>query len=850
RWFAGFYAQIDQAKGEKLAASVEETVEFLDMLKGVMDLVRDLERLGDDDTFYVSFGSYELEAWSAGDAEADPADEEVDEESTENLADDTKDQADAGGKNEDDQSNDVFADIMEQLDELGFTIPLLEDPANAVKLLLGQDVSLFEWRMPGMGASSEIDKTFPIYGGIEGVIEGGYEVEAHLGFGFDTYGLSQWRDDGFAARDSWKVFNGFYVADLDEDGEDIPEFTMDAGMGAGLGYSARVVRADITGGLEAAARLDLLDEGEIAGTSDGKIRGFEITSRISNPLNLFELSGELVAYVKSRVQIGVDLGFFSIWKTVWERRLAEITIFEFGIGGRYGSGSVSNGHLAGSTVFFDANFNGRIDSLEPVTTSDAEGRYALDVDLRTFDTNRNGRIDDTEGQLVVFGGTDTSMDQPLALPFVGPLGGMVTPLTTLHNLAVRAGVPAAEVRAFIGEVFELGDFDYLTEDPLEILGAADSFEDPSSRQAFNAYLAHIKLHFAWDLVAGGLRQLMPDDISPDLSSSLELLRGFAAVLFDQPKEGLTGAGLEAAITDAWRRVNPDSDPRVARIATEAASFAAAAGLDVAGRLDELRAAALEGGATPAAAVTAINELKQRAFEIFREALDGISEGLYRISDPYELSREVTARLEAVQSRFVDGTPGDVLAEVPLGQTQPLPVPVTGTSVLVKAGLGTVVVSVPNTHTGGTEVESGTLLVRNPAAFGTGPLVVAAGATVVLDVGTETVRLNSLSLAEGARLVIGAARLEIGSGVGSDGVLRSWLSAGRGDGSWTGRQGIGSTFVAPPQTDMAIGFAVRPEGTATATATVEGDLDLDYDVDAFDLVQLLSQERYATGTTAD
>ena len=178
---------------------------------------------------------------------------------------------------------------MKQLDELGFEIPLIDDPKNAIKLLLGQDVSLFEWRMPGMGMSSEIEESFPIYPGIEGIIEGGFGVDANIGFGFDTHGLNEWKQEGFKASDAWKVFNGFYVADLDSNGNcnDVPEFSMDATMGAGLGLSALVVRADITGGLEAAASFDLLDEGEIAGTSDGKIRGTEISDRISNPLDLF-----------------------------------------------------------------------------------------------------------------------------------------------------------------------------------------------------------------------------------------------------------------------------------------------------------------------------------------------------------------------------------------------------------------------------------------------------------------------------------------------------------------------------------------------------------------------------------
>ncbi|MFM7130384.1 MAG: hypothetical protein ACKO0V_13615, partial [bacterium] len=619
-WFAGFYAKIDSNRGKQLKNSVDETIRFLDMLKGVMDLVRDLKKLGEEDGFYIDFGSYELEAWKAADKEADPANEKVDEDAK-TLKTDTKDQADKGGKDKKGKNNSSFKKIMDQLDELGFTIPLIEEPANAIKLLFGQDVSLFEWRMPGMGMSSEIDKTFPIYGGIEGVIEGGYEVKAHLGFGFDTYGLNQWRRDNFASGDAWKVFNGFYVADLDSKGKDIAEFTMDASMGAGLGYSARVVRADITGGLEAEASFDLLDEGEIAGTSDGKIRGQEITDRISNPLNLFELTGELVAYVKSRVQIGIDMGFYSIWDTVWERRLAEIPIFKFGIGGRYGSGTVSNGHLAGTTVFFDANFNGRIDAMEPVTVSDADGQYSLEVDLRRYDTNHNGRIDNDEGRLMIFGGTDTSMDMPLKLPFLAPLGTMVTPLTTLYSLAIGAGVPQDEADAFIRKAFDLGDFDYLHKDPLSVLKDATDLADLSTRDALSAYIAHVKLHFAADLVTGALEQLLPEDVPNDLASKLDLLKGFSEALREKPTSMTMEEGLGKAITEAWKKSHPDNTMEVADLTAGAGELAAAAGREVVSRLDALRDEAIRNGASPASLLAQINALKKEAFSLYRSNLE-------------------------------------------------------------------------------------------------------------------------------------------------------------------------------------------------------------------------------------
>ena len=672
RWFANFYAKIDEEQGQELKARVDDTVEFLDLLKGVMDLVRDLDRLGAEENFFIDYGSYELAAFSPGSQESDPADVRVDESSTPNLSRNTKQQADAGGTNQQTgRPSSSFQKTMSQANGLGFSFPLLEDPINVVRLLLGQDATLFEWRMPAMGMTSEIEEYFPIFAGVEGILAGGFEVEAHLGFGFDTYGLRQWHRDAFAPGAFWKVFNGFYVADLDENGRDIPEFTMNASMGAGLGYNARVVRADITGGLGGAARMDLLDEGEIAGTSDGKIRGQEISSRVANPLSLFELSGELTAYLKSKVQVGVDLGFYSIWETVWQRKLAEIPIFRFGIGGRHGSGTVSNGHLAGTTIFLDANFNGRIDSLEPVAISDAEGYFNLEVELRTFDTNHNGRIDDQEGRLVVFGGIDTTMDMPLALPFVAPLGAMVTPLTTIYSLSRESGVAPGEVDAFLRKAFGLGQFDYLNQDPLRALQEASSFADSATRDALATYLAHIRLHVMGDLVTGATQNLLPDLVPANLAAELEMLQGMLPVLLEKPDGSTVEDYLGEALKRVWLKLNPESDARVTDMVAKVADLVSRASREVATRLERLRAEAFRTGASPAELLTNIHELKEKAFQLFRVELQGISAGLYQITNAAELDRVVADRLNRVDGDLLEiPTSVSLVAANPSGQYTP------------------------------------------------------------------------------------------------------------------------------------------------------------------------------------
>jgi hypothetical protein len=651
-WFADFYAEFDPTRGTELKLAVDSTIEFLDVIKGVMDLIRDLEKMSEEGDFYIDFGSYELPAFNAGDASEETTDVTVDETSASKLSDNTAQQADAGGTNSSGGSgSNTFKDIMKQLDELGFKIPLIDDPKNAIKLLLGQDVSLFEWRMPDMGMSSEIEESFPIYPGIEGIIEGGFGVDATIGFGFDTHGLNEWMDSGFKANDAWKVFNGFYVADW-LNGVDVPEFSMDATMGAGLGLSALVVRADITGGLEAAASFDLLDEGEIAGTSDGKIRGSEISDRISNPLDLFELVGSLSAYLQSKVQVGLDMGFYSIWDTVWKEKLAEIPLFEFGVGGSYGSGTVSNGYLQGTTVFWDSNDNLTVDSFEPYTISSDDAHYNLRIDHRTFDTNRNGTIDSSEGRLIAFGGIDSSTGLPLEVPFIAPLGEMLTPLTTLHSLALDEGLGDAEASAWIDRAFGLRGFDYLREDPVLQLNQAGDVPTAIELDAMAAYVGHIKLHFGWDVLVYSLQQLLSEQYPEDLDTELGLITAFSQELLGQPTTTAINDRLASAALGAISRHTPDLAADLGPLALLAGEMAANANWDLSQEIDGVFASAREGSITLAEAREAINTLKRDAFNHYRQETDSLSSELHLIDQPTELLREVQNRLQQVYGGFV------------------------------------------------------------------------------------------------------------------------------------------------------------------------------------------------------
>ena len=90
-------------------------------------------------------------------------------------------------------------------------------------------------------------------------------------------------------------------------------------------------------------------------------------------------------------------------------------------------------------------------------------------------------------------------------------------------------------------------------------------------------------------------------------------------------------------------------------------------------------------------------------------------------------------------------------DVPEGQTVFLNATHLANDQLVKSGEGTLVVTRASSHAGGTHVEAGTLYIRHITGLGSGPVSVASGATVVLDVGFASVGMGKLTLAAGATL---------------------------------------------------------------------------------------------------
>jgi len=515
-------------KALELVQSIEDTIAFCDTLKGVIDLMGELNSMSKDESFTIDFGSYTLPNFKASsDNPADSTSSKNVDNQAGTLASSQSTSAAASTKT---GRGAKLSKAFNDLKDLGFSIPLIENPANIIKLLFGQNVDLFTWQLPDTGLSSSVEKVFPIYGALYGVMRGGYGMSTDLSFGFDTAGIQQWSRDGFKLQDSYKALDGFYIA------TGSPQLTFEALMEAGLGVGGNGIRADITGGLLGTAEFELLDPGGVSGTSDGKLRGSEIAANITTPLNLFQLTGQIAAVLNTTVQVGIDAGAYTYWATVWRQRLATIPIFKFGIGGSYGSGQASNSYLQGSTVFFDANFNGIIDPGEPTAiTSQDDGSYSLEIDNRTFDTNHNGSIDSEEGMLVVYGGVDSVSQAPIRTPFVAPYGAMVTPLTSLYayNLIIakdKPGFSEEALKAKIQRFFLLDNYDFLNRDPEGDLLQAETADGKSTFHLTpeqkvtdkNAYMAHIKLHLASYYLEMLGENVLPNVFPNDLPNKLRL----------------------------------------------------------------------------------------------------------------------------------------------------------------------------------------------------------------------------------------------------------------------------------------------------------------------------------------
>ncbi|MCU0546193.1 MAG: Ig-like domain-containing protein [Oscillatoriaceae cyanobacterium Prado104] len=439
---------------------------FFDAVVALDELTQLSTRLTPGETLFIDRGSYRLDGFNA----ANPNDSVLNAALT--LTDN------AGQPNPDllTVASRAFLNAFSALD--GLDLPILTNPKTTAELIVGRpDIALLTYDVPELELGLGFDQTFPIFTigpvSLDVLLQGGFTAALDIDFGFDTLGLSRWRDTGFAENQAFQVLDGFFVSDRDNPdgtGEDVPELVLTATIAAGLGVDlARVVSGFLTAGIEGIANIDLVDGGELNGTDDGRIRVSEIIPRLSRPWELFDVDGTINAFLGANVRV--------LGQTVYEPRFATFELARFTLGSTNSFRGVgSDPYLAGSTAFFDANFNNIQDAGEPFTVTNADGTFALDVSVPIFDVNGNGAIDGNEGQLVFVGGVDTSTFVDRVTPLRSVLDAtVVTPLTTLIAELVADGATVANAETRVGQAFGLPDaIDLNAFDPLAAIAGGNA----------------------------------------------------------------------------------------------------------------------------------------------------------------------------------------------------------------------------------------------------------------------------------------------------------------------------------------------------------------------------------------
>lgn len=317
----------------------------------------------------------------------------------------------------------------------GFTINMFE-PTTVLSLISGEpDVTLVTYDIPDFNFDFGISRKFSIWGPIAGLFQGNFQVSTDLSMGFDTHGIDEWAKEDFAADKSYLVFDGLFLNDLDENGDEKDELTVKATIAAGAGLDLGIVNGFVKGGIEGIIGLDMVDVGEQSGTSDGKVRGSDIIEKLStNPADLFDLHGVVNLFLGAEVT--VDFIFFS--EKVYDKRLATLELARFKLNSNGASGSTykgkqQTGPIAGSTVWYDVNNNLVRDEGEPFTLTDHEGNYELVI---PDDVDQSVGVIRTEGGLDVSTGLEETDD--ISIPH-GETGN-ATAFTSLEEVLVQTPI--------------------------------------------------------------------------------------------------------------------------------------------------------------------------------------------------------------------------------------------------------------------------------------------------------------------------------------------------------------------------------------------------------------------------
>ncbi|MGE3312307.1 MAG: hypothetical protein AB7O66_20265, partial [Limisphaerales bacterium] len=285
---------------ENAGLTTPSTRLFIEAVDVIFDLVDDTT-VSASDSILINLGSFDLlldalgNIGAAGSLSEAPIDPEA-----------ATSDADAKG-------------FLGKLADIGFTFPFLKI-SELFKLFTGQPVSFVEFKMPLLEMEATIDVQIPIFPPLYIIFGGGIGARIDLTFGYDSFGLQSYFSS--PDKDLTDLFQGFYVKDVDDYGNEITELTLSGGLFAGAELDILIASAGVTGGIYADILFDLRDPDD-----DGRVRLGEIVANAKEgPLCIFDVNGRI--YVSLDAFLEVNLLIAKIDK---EWNFGEITLLEFGI---------------------------------------------------------------------------------------------------------------------------------------------------------------------------------------------------------------------------------------------------------------------------------------------------------------------------------------------------------------------------------------------------------------------------------------------------------------------------------------------------------------------------------------
>lgn len=200
----------------------------------------------------------------------------------------------------------------------GLIFPFLEDPTQVIGLLFGRDMTLISFDLAPLEFGFEYSQFFSIWGPIGVTIGGGINALIDFAFGYDTYGIRTFADNGFS--NPLDLMAGFYIYDDTPalPGVDVPEIVLSGQLTAALAINIGVAEAGVGGGIFATAAANLNDPND-----DMKVRPAEIWSYLydeaageftwENVICIFDYS----VLIEAKLFVYVE-ALWGLWEKSWE----------------------------------------------------------------------------------------------------------------------------------------------------------------------------------------------------------------------------------------------------------------------------------------------------------------------------------------------------------------------------------------------------------------------------------------------------------------------------------------------------------------------------------------------------